>query len=57
MYDGWPELSKRSRVDLLSGPRDSFDRIEHREGWQDRFKALVKSYRSARKKASGRQIR
>lgn len=45
MYDSWKELSKKSRVELLSGPRDSFDRIEHREGWESELKKLLKEYR------------
>jgi hypothetical protein len=48
MYEEWLELSKRSRVDLLSGPRDSFDRIEHRSGWEDKLKAAIGRYRDER---------
>ncbi|MDO8566098.1 MAG: hypothetical protein Q7S04_02875 [Candidatus Moranbacteria bacterium] len=49
MYDSWEELSKKSRIDLLSGPRDSFDRIEHRDGWEERFSAMVQGYRDKKK--------
>jgi len=42
MYEGWEALSKRSRVDLLKGNRDGFDRIEHREGWEDQLGGLLK---------------
>ena len=45
MHESWPELSKKSRVELLSGPQDEFERIEHRDGWKTRFKALVQEYR------------
>jgi hypothetical protein len=45
MYDRWEELSKKSRLDLLRGPRDGFDRIEHRKGWGDRLGALIKARR------------
>jgi hypothetical protein len=42
MYERWEALSKRSRVDLLKGNRDGFDRIEHREGWDEKLGALLK---------------
>jgi len=45
MYDSWEILSKKSRIDLLNGPRDSFERIEHRDGWEDRLSALIRLYR------------
>ena len=45
MYEEWQALSKRSRVELLNGPRESFDRIEHREGWEEQLKAAVRNYR------------
>ena len=32
IYEGWEELSRRSRIDLLSGDPDKFDRIIHRDG-------------------------
>lgn len=44
MYEDWQTLSKRSRVELLNGPRNSFDRIEHREGWEAQLKAAVQKY-------------
>lgn len=51
MYDSWQELSKKSRIELLSGPlsgpRESFDRIEHRDGWESRLEAMVQEYRRA----------
>ncbi|UYO48798.1 hypothetical protein KQX64_23345 [Rhodopseudomonas palustris] len=45
MYENWEQLSRRSRIDLLKGPRDGFDRIEHREGWEHRLKSLLKERR------------
>ncbi|AUC94638.1 hypothetical protein CWS35_10435 [Bradyrhizobium sp. SK17] len=45
MYNDWEELSRRSRVDLLKGPRDGFDRIEHRDGWEQRLETLLKEHR------------
>ncbi|HEX8911922.1 MAG TPA: hypothetical protein VF796_06150 [Humisphaera sp.] len=41
MFDGWEELSKRSRLDLLSGSRAGFDRITHRGDWEDDLRELV----------------
>lgn len=46
MYESWQELSKKSRMELLAGPRDSFTRIEHREGWEDRLEQMVEQYRA-----------
>lgn len=46
MYESWQELSKKSRIELLAGPRDSFTRIEHRKGWEDRLEAMVEQYRA-----------
>jgi hypothetical protein len=45
MYQDWRELSQRSRIDLLKGPREGFDRIEHREGWRDRLGAIIERHR------------
>lgn len=45
MYESWQELSKKSRIDLLCGPRDTFDRIEHRAEWESKLKAMVEGYR------------
>jgi hypothetical protein len=45
MYEQWEELSKRSRIDLLKGSREGFERIEHREGWEERLKALLRERR------------
>lgn len=50
MYDNWEELSRRSRIDLLKGPRDGFDRIEHREGWDGQFRALLDRKRNPKPK-------
>lgn len=45
MYENWEVLSQRSRIDLLKGPRDDFERIEHRKGWEKKLKSLLESYR------------
>jgi hypothetical protein len=52
MFEKWEELSKRSRVELLAGPRDQFMRVEHREGWKEQLEAQVLEYR--RRKRKGR---
>jgi hypothetical protein len=49
MYENWKTVSQRSRIDLLKGPRDEFDRIEHREGWADRLGALLREHRMGRR--------
>lgn len=41
MTDNWQELSKRSRTDLLRGPRDGFERIEHRQGWEVQLQGVL----------------
>lgn len=37
LYDDWRDVSKRSRIDLLRGTSERFDRFPHSEGWEDRF--------------------
>lgn len=49
MYENWQDLSKRTRIDLLAGPRESFHRIEHRDGWEEHLKTLVQRYRAEHK--------
>lgn len=46
MYEEWEEMSRRSRVDLLSGDPDKFDRIIHKDGWKDQLRAMVEDYRA-----------
>jgi len=45
MFERWQDLSQRSRIDLLKGDREGFERIEHREGWEERLKAMLQRYR------------
>jgi hypothetical protein len=45
MFDDWLLLSQKSRLDLLNGPREGFERIEHRDGWEDRLEALLERFR------------
>ena len=44
MYDNWEELTKKSRMELLNGPEESFERILHKEGWEEKLEAMVKKY-------------
>jgi hypothetical protein len=53
MHEDWEALSRRSRIDLLAGPRDSFERIEHRKGWKEILRAIVYDHR---KKGSRRLL-
>jgi hypothetical protein len=50
MYDGWEALSQRSRIELLAGDRDSYDRIEHRKGWVDQLRGRVQAYRAQKRR-------
>jgi hypothetical protein len=48
MYENWPILSGRSRIDLLKGPREGFVRLPHSGAWTKRLQRLVRDYRLAR---------
>ena len=48
MYQNWEALSKRSRVDLLKGPRDDFKRIEHRSAWEAELKDAINEHRKGK---------
>ena len=50
MYDGWEVLSQKSRIDLLAGDRESYDRIEHRKGWIDQLRGRVQDYRARKRR-------
>jgi len=41
MYEDWPTLSQRSRLDLLSDPDANFDRVVHQAGWAERLANLL----------------
>lgn len=51
MYDGWEALSQKSRIELLAGDRDNYDRIEHRPGWINQLRGRVQAYRARKRKA------
>jgi hypothetical protein len=50
MHEDWEQLSRRSRVDLLSGDPDKFDRIIHKDGWKDQLRAMVADYRAKQRR-------
>lgn len=50
MFENWQTLSQRSRIDLLKGPRDGFERIEHREDWEDKLEAMLAHHRKEKRR-------
>lgn len=48
MYERWEELSRRSRIDLLKGPREGFERIPHTENWERRLRDTLREHLEAR---------
>lgn len=55
MYDGWETLSQKSRIELLAGNGDNYDRIEHRPGWKPKLREMVSDYRR-RKRREGKLL-
>ncbi len=50
LFDNWEELSRRSRIDLLSGKYGTdFARIIHISGWKGRVRTIVANKRSGKK--------
>lgn len=43
LYDDWEDISQRSRLALLKGTDERFDRFAHTEGWEGRFLKLLKT--------------
>jgi hypothetical protein len=41
MFQDWKTLCQLSRIDLLKGPREGFERIPHHGGWAHRLGALL----------------
>jgi hypothetical protein len=41
LYDDWQDVSKRSRLELLRGTTENFDRVVHTDGWEQRFQELI----------------
>jgi hypothetical protein len=52
MFERWETLSRKTRLDLLSGPADGFVRVIHRRGWQKDVKAIIQKHRRS-ERASG----
>lgn len=50
LYDTWREVSKRSRIDLLRGTSEKFDRFIHTDGWEDRFLDHVRAEQEKRQR-------
>lgn len=50
MFEHWQVLCQRSRIDLLKGPRDGFERIEHRNEWEDQLKAMLEHHRKEKRR-------
>lgn len=47
LFKGWQELSKRSRLELLSGRFGSdFERVAHLKGWKSRVREIVRNRRN-----------
>lgn len=56
MYDNWQALSQRSRVELLAGDPNSFERIIHTKGWVEQLTGRVRNYRRQQRKAERRLV-
>jgi hypothetical protein len=49
LYDDWRDISRRSRIDLLRGTSERFDRFVHTEGWEERFLSHMQNEMDRRK--------
>jgi hypothetical protein len=45
MYEDWESLCRHSRIDLLKGRRDGFERIPHTGEWAGKLRALLRQHR------------
>jgi hypothetical protein len=43
LYADWQDVSKRSRLQLLRGTTENFDRVVHTEGWEGRFESHIET--------------
>ncbi len=41
MYENWTQLSQKSRLELLAGSQDDFDRIVHSDTWKERLGEIL----------------
>ncbi|WP_139194496.1 hypothetical protein [Roseovarius tolerans] len=48
LYDDWEDVSQRSRLELLKGTDERFDRFVHTEGWEERFLELLRTKKRER---------
>lgn len=55
LYADWQDVSKRSRLDLLRGTSESFDRIVHAEGWETKFTELIEAELKKRGRSTKRR--
>jgi hypothetical protein len=51
LYGGWEDVSRRSRLDLLRGTNENFDRIVHGPGLEDNFLELIRTELRKRSRA------
>lgn len=50
LFDGWEELSKKSRIDLLTGKYGTdFKRVIHKSGWKGQVRGIVAAKRDENK--------
>lgn len=42
MFEQWEVLSRKSRLELLSGDRGGFERIVHKAGWKGKLRSLIR---------------
>lgn len=42
MFERWEDLSRKSRLELLAGDREGFERVVHRAGWKQKLKSIVR---------------
>jgi hypothetical protein len=45
MYEDWETLSRKSRLELLSGGMQGFDRVVHAGKWRDTFRNLLTAHK------------
>ena len=54
LFDNWEELSKRTRIELLSGKYGTdFNRVIHRHGWKGEVRVIVQAKREEKKGKQG----
>lgn len=50
MFSNWKSLSKRTRIELLSGRYgNDFERVVHISGWKGKVKAIVERSKNSKK--------